>query len=58
MRVVCCICNKVKTNNGWRPGQVRAKERPSHGFCPSCHRRMLNMIMAHATKSVQAGVSA
>lgn len=44
----CCVCKRVKTDNGWHYQFVplETDESVSHGYCPACYRKALAKIEA------------
>jgi hypothetical protein len=44
MKLVCCVCGKVKLKNKWVEGEIRSGEPLSHGYCTSCMNDFLAKI--------------
>lgn len=38
MQVKCCVCKKVRLENGWHSPEIALspRERISYGYCPEC----------------------
>ena len=36
MKTVCCVCHRVKTNEGWVLKGLKSAADVSHGYCPDC----------------------
>lgn len=49
MRTVCCVCQRTKSHNGWVKQSVLRRADDSHGYCPDCYRKTLEMIEISAT---------
>jgi hypothetical protein len=41
MQIVCCVCQKTKSQAGWIQGQASKEGRVSHGYCPDCFHRTM-----------------
>ena len=44
MQVICCVCHKTKTHNSWTKQAVRSGVQLSHGYCPQCHKQMMERV--------------
>jgi hypothetical protein len=46
MQVQCCVCQRVRTPEGWtEPESPKAlREHVSHGYCPRCAAKALEEI--------------
>lgn len=46
MRRICCVCLKIKSQNGWERGGSLKDGKISHGYCPKCYRELIAQIPA------------
>jgi len=44
MRTVCCVCYKVKCEDGWVKQRKTRSDKYSHGYCPDCYRETMQRI--------------
>ena len=44
MRTVCCVCYKIKSEDGWVKQQKNRSRKLSHGYCPDCYRETMQRI--------------
>lgn len=44
MQVICCVCHKTKTHDSWAKQAVRSGVQLSHGYCPQCHKQMMERV--------------
>lgn len=46
MKIVCCLCGKIKSKEGWvsRIATAQNKKNMSHGFCPGCYEKTVKKI--------------
>jgi len=43
MQTVCCVCRKTKTQTGWKQRQASKEGQFSHGYCPDCFHRTMEL---------------
>ena len=36
MTIQCCICKKIKVEDGWAKGGIESRSDASHTYCPVC----------------------
>lgn len=44
MRTICCLCKRVKGENGWVQVDGLVASRLSHGYCPECYEAAMRMF--------------
>jgi len=42
----CCVCERVKTDFGWKVPSGEVDSLVSHGYCPRCHAKAMMQIEA------------
>lgn len=46
MKVQCCVCQRVRTPEGWAetPKPKAIREHVSHGYCPQCAAKAMEEV--------------
>ncbi len=44
MRTVCCVCHRVKGEDGWVRVAGMIAGRLSHGYCPECYEKAMHVL--------------
>lgn len=56
MKVQCCVCQRVRTPDGWvetrKPNALR--EHVSHGYCPQCAAKAMDELRSFHHTAVPA----
>ena len=46
MEKVCCVCNRVKTENDWVKDASRlVLGKVTHSYCPDCYREAMRKVL-------------
>lgn len=45
---ICCLCNKIKSSNGWIEQDRAPAYSLSHGYCPQCYMKVVEGIKGEA----------
>jgi len=44
MRTICCVCQRVKGEDGWVLVAGLVASRLSHGYCPECYEKAMDAL--------------
>lgn len=49
MRTICCVCQRVKGEDGWVRVAGMIASRLSHGYCPECYEKAMDALQSQLT---------
>lgn len=54
MKIICCVCKRVRRGDAWLAIEPEPGALASHGFCPECGRAEMEKVEAEQKREAEA----